>query len=375
MADDLLQKTVADRHAAGDGDMGADRARKLDEAEEAGPAAVDFGDAPDEAHDLGDDEHDVENRARADRGDQRNALGGLGDFALRPLVERPEQRALGDVDEVAPVDDRARRVLDFSPRARRLRPMAIERHELADKAARRGAIVGRARLSERDMHFRDPRLARHRQNLARRDANEADEEHDAKGKPDNPERLSLGEQPLDEVRRPQAERERDEAREPRPGEAGEAEPRARDEARLLRGLDLSSASSIGAAAPPAGIGSCCERMTASGASGAGLSSTATRASSSRKARGRGGRSLMRDGPRSGIAARGRAGSAARARRARSAAGGSARTASRCRPRARRSRRPRRSHSGRPAIRRERRPLRRRRRTPGRRSSRPFPARR
>ena len=74
----------------------------------------------------------------------------------------------------------------------------------------------------------------------------------------------------------------------------------------------SSASSIGAASPPAGIGSCCERMTASGASGAGLSSTATRASSSRKARGRGGRSLMRDGPRSGIAARGRAGSAARA---------------------------------------------------------------
>ena len=44
MPDQLLQQAVADRHAAGDGDMSADRARELDEAEEAGPAAVDFGD-------------------------------------------------------------------------------------------------------------------------------------------------------------------------------------------------------------------------------------------------------------------------------------------------------------------------------------------
>ena len=105
---------------------------------------------------------------------------------MRPLVERPKKRALGDVDEVAPVDDRARGVLDFSPRARRLRPMAIERDELADQAARRGAIVGRARVSERDMHLRDPRLARHRQNLARGNPDDADEEHDAEGKPDIP---------------------------------------------------------------------------------------------------------------------------------------------------------------------------------------------
>src|ERR1700691_6413883 len=46
VADQLLQQAVADRHAAGDGDMSADRARELDEAEEAGPAAVDFGDPP-----------------------------------------------------------------------------------------------------------------------------------------------------------------------------------------------------------------------------------------------------------------------------------------------------------------------------------------
>ena len=51
--------------------------------------------------------------ARADRGDDRDALGGGRDLRLRLRVERLQQRALGDVDEVAPVDDvghRARRL-------------------------------------------------------------------------------------------------------------------------------------------------------------------------------------------------------------------------------------------------------------------------
>ena len=128
--------------------------------EQARPAAVDFGDAPHQPHDLGDDEHHVENRARADRGHQRHPLGGGGDLALRLVVEGPKKRALSDVDEVAPVDDRARRFLDLRARARRLRPVAIKRDQLADQAARRGAIVGRARVGESDVHFRNPRLAR-----------------------------------------------------------------------------------------------------------------------------------------------------------------------------------------------------------------------
>ena len=129
-------------------------------------------------------------------------MAGGGDLALRPVVEGAQKRAFGDVDEVAPVDDRARRILDLRPRVRRLRPVAVERGELADQAARRGPIVGRARVGESDMHLRDPRLARDRQNLARRDANEADQEHEAEQDPDDPERLRFGEQPFDEVGRP-----------------------------------------------------------------------------------------------------------------------------------------------------------------------------
>src|SRR6202035_2110051 len=114
----------------------ANGARKLDQAEQARPAAVDLGDAPYQPHDLGDHEHDVENGAWADRGHERHTLGGGGDLALRLVVEGTQKRALGDVDEVAPVDDRAHCFLDLRSRSRRLWPVAIKRDQLTDQAAR-----------------------------------------------------------------------------------------------------------------------------------------------------------------------------------------------------------------------------------------------
>src|ERR1700722_247068 len=115
MADDLLQQAVADRHAAGDRDMRADRARKLEETEQAGPAAIYFGDAPDQIDDLRNDENHVENGARADRRDHRDALGGRRDLTLRLGVERTQQSAFGNIDEIAPVDDRVGSLRDFRP--------------------------------------------------------------------------------------------------------------------------------------------------------------------------------------------------------------------------------------------------------------------
>ena len=105
--------------------------------------------------DLGDDEDDVEDGARADRRHQRHALRGVSDFALGLVVEVAQKRAFGDVDEVAPVDDRARGVCDLSAGVRRFGPVAVERHELADKAARRLAVVGGAGGCEGDMHLGD----------------------------------------------------------------------------------------------------------------------------------------------------------------------------------------------------------------------------
>ena len=183
VADQLLQQAVADRHAAGDGDMGADRARQLDEAEEAGPTTVDFGDPPLTRHAIWATTNRTSSTARgliAVTSDTR--LAAVCDFALRLVVERSQQRPLGDVDEIASVDDRAHRILDLSSCMRRIRPVAIERYELPHQTARRDAIVGSPRLGEGDMHFGDPGLARDRDHLARRNADEADQEHEAEHK-------------------------------------------------------------------------------------------------------------------------------------------------------------------------------------------------
>ena len=123
------------------------------------------------------------------------------------------------------------------------------------RRARRVAIVGRARLGEGDMHFaRSASGAPTAIDLARRDADETDQEHQAEQDADDPERLGLGEQPFDEVGRPQAEGERDEAAEPRPDEPAEGKARAGDEARFLRRLDLELGFVDRRRLTPAGIG-------------------------------------------------------------------------------------------------------------------------
>ena len=80
-----------------------------------------------------------------------------------------------------------------------LGPIAVERDKSTDETPRRGAIVGRARLGEGDMHFGDPRLAPDGDDLARRDADKADQEHEAEQEADDPKRFRLGEQPFNEV--------------------------------------------------------------------------------------------------------------------------------------------------------------------------------
>ena len=243
-------------------------------------------------------------------------LGGLGDLRLRLLVERPQQRALGDVDEVAPVDDRGARPPATSARARAVsgrcgrarpacRPAGAPRRGRRRRAPRRGRRAARRSASG----------ARRRRFRARSGRPAPTTNRTPKASADQAERLGLGEQALDQIGRPQAERERDEAAEAGPEHAGEAEPPAREEPRLLRRLDLALGLVDRRRRGRRRNRVVLRRMTAAGASGAGPSSTATRASSRRKARGRGGRSVMPGGRRSGIAGRGRAGCAGRAVRA------------------------------------------------------------
>ena len=234
-----------------------------------------------------------------------------------------QQRALGDVDEVAPVDDR-RAPLPRPAPGRAPSPAGCGR---ARRACRRAAAPRRGRRRRaprrrRRASRRSASGARRRRSRARsRPTSPIGEQDGRRRAPIDAERLGLGEQALDEVGRPQAEGERDEAAEAGPEHAREVE-RASGASRpdFCAASTSSSASSIAGGAVVAGIGSFCDWMTAAGRERRGPSSTAMRESSRRKARGRGGRSFMRGDPRSGIAGRGRAGSAGRAGRAGSIGG-------------------------------------------------------
>ena len=187
---------------------------------------------------MRDDEDQIEDRARADRGDYGYALGRGGDFRLRLGVERPEQRAFGDVDEVAAVDDRARGFQSFGPCARRLRPLFVERDQPAYERAGEFAIVRRAGPRERRVQFRDPALPHHRGDFASREAQQADHEKQGEGGAEPAERSGPREQSLDEVARPEPQSQRNEPAKTRRGQRAQGRPPAASQPGILRRLDL-----------------------------------------------------------------------------------------------------------------------------------------
>ncbi len=96
MAEHLLHQAVARGHAAGDGEMGDDVADQPDHAERAGPAAIEPCELPDHPQRGNEHERHVDHRARADRGDDRDALRGRRHQPPRLGIERRHQLALGE---------------------------------------------------------------------------------------------------------------------------------------------------------------------------------------------------------------------------------------------------------------------------------------
>ena len=82
-----------------------DVAQQADHAERAGPAAIEPRQLPDQPQRGHEHEQHVDQRARADRGDDRDALRGRRDQPARFLIERRHQFALGELDHVGAVDD------------------------------------------------------------------------------------------------------------------------------------------------------------------------------------------------------------------------------------------------------------------------------
>src|SRR5271154_6143128 len=85
--------------------MRPDRAYEFEETKKTGPASIGLGNPSDEPQRLSGDKSNVDQSARRDRRDHRHAFCRLCDLTPNHAVERQDQIALGDVDQVTSVND------------------------------------------------------------------------------------------------------------------------------------------------------------------------------------------------------------------------------------------------------------------------------
>ncbi len=147
--------------------------------------------------------------------DQRHALGGGGDFRSRPGVERRHQLPLGDVDQVASVDDLAAQVVEMLPGVGRLRPPGVKRREFADLLSRGVAVVGLVRPRQGDMQRGDAPLPEDGADFAPRQDKSRQQRQAGEADADQAERFRAGEQRFDQPVEPQANGETGQAAERR----------------------------------------------------------------------------------------------------------------------------------------------------------------
>ena len=121
VAEHLLDQAVACRHAAGDGEVRDDVAHQTDRSERARTSAVEPRQLPDHPQRRHEHEQNVDQCARADRGNDRNPLRRRRDQPARLLIERRHQFALGQLDHVGAVDDVVGVSLQRGAGARQLR--------------------------------------------------------------------------------------------------------------------------------------------------------------------------------------------------------------------------------------------------------------
>ena len=92
------------------------------QAERPRPAGIDAGDRPQQPRAGDEHEDDVDQRARTDRGDQRDPPRRLRHLRLGERIERGHQAALGDGEEIARSQQLRRMGGKLCPALRRLRP-------------------------------------------------------------------------------------------------------------------------------------------------------------------------------------------------------------------------------------------------------------
>jgi len=98
---DLTHEVVGQRDPAGRDEVRDHHPPEFQRCHDAGPAAVEGGNAPQHAQVLDDDEHDIDDRQGADRRDDADPLRRREHDALGACVEWPEDLAVGEPGEIA----------------------------------------------------------------------------------------------------------------------------------------------------------------------------------------------------------------------------------------------------------------------------------
>ena len=226
----MLHQRVAERHAAGDAEVGKDAADELQKAEAAGAAAVEVRQRAHQAQVLPGDIGDVEDGARADGGDHRDALGRLEDERAGGGVEAGEEFPFGEREEIAAVDHLGAMGGERLAGGGAVGAVDIEGGEVVDEAGRGATVVGGDSGGDTVAQFVDAGEAAQADQLTDRDPEDGEESETEEGEAGPAEPRGAGPEILDEAIDGQTEGERDEA-----PEAGEEHRAPRHEGTALGG--------------------------------------------------------------------------------------------------------------------------------------------
>ena len=163
-------------------------------------------------HQRGDEhEQHVDEGARADRRDERDALRRGGDAAPGLRVERGHQLALGEPHEIGAVDDLAEMTGEHGAAAREPRLAAREPEQVAHHGFRLAAIVGRDRGLGARLQVLDAAQPHQAQRLAHEDRGERRKRQRGANRAEDAEPLRARIQVLDELSGGEPEPQQDQA--------------------------------------------------------------------------------------------------------------------------------------------------------------------
>ena len=204
MADELLDETVASRHAPVIAICEGIERNSSKKAEEARPAAIDFATRRMSRIACAATKTSIDDRARRQCGHHRHTLGGGGDLMPREHVEGLDEGALAMSIRSLPSSNVMRELAELAA-GRDVWPRIVKRGQLADQPTGFLEIVFFAGAGEPDVEFGDVALAQDASNSFSAKTTSAVPATAASARPTMPNIGDQWEKIIDEPRQPKTE--------------------------------------------------------------------------------------------------------------------------------------------------------------------------